>query len=83
MSKFALDGFSRAVGEELRTEGIRMINIYPAATATDIWETIPGDWPKESMISAGEVAEAVVYALSRPSNVLVSDITVGSIGGHV
>lgn len=83
MSKFALDGFTRALREELRPRGIRIINIYPAATATDIWNSIPGEWPRENMIKPEEVAEAVAYAYSRPASVLVEDITVGSSGGNL
>jgi len=37
MSKFAVEGFSQSVREELRDRKIRVINIYPAATETDIW----------------------------------------------
>src|SRR5207237_784453 len=42
MSKFALEGFSQSVREELRDRKIRVINIYPAATDTDIWDHIEG-----------------------------------------
>ncbi len=81
MSKFALEGFSQSLREELRPRGIRVINIYPAATATDIWNGVEGDWPREKMMSAQEVADAVSYALSRPANVVVENVTVGSTAG--
>src|SRR6266516_2285731 len=35
MSKFALEGFSQSIREELRDRKIRVINIYPAATDTN------------------------------------------------
>src|SRR5204862_478076 len=75
MSKFALEGFSRSVRAELREHRVRMINIYPAATNTEIWDDVAGDWPREKMISPDQVASAVAYALSRPENVAVDDIT--------
>jgi NAD(P)-dependent dehydrogenase (short-subunit alcohol dehydrogenase family) len=81
MSKFALEGFSQAIREELRPRGIRVINIYPAATATEIWNGVEGDWPREKMMSAQEVADAVSYALSRPANVAVENLTVASTAG--
>ncbi|CAN5669758.1 SDR family NAD(P)-dependent oxidoreductase [soil metagenome] len=81
MSKFALEGWSQSVREELRSRGIRVINIYPAATSTDIWNSVEGEWPREKMMSAGEVAEAVSYALARPPHVLVENVTLGSLGG--
>jgi 3-oxoacyl-[acyl-carrier protein] reductase len=83
MSKFALEGFSQAVREELRTRGIRMINIYPAATATEIWKSIEGDWPREKMIPAHEVAEAVAFAVARPEKILVENVTLGNLAGNL
>ena len=67
MSKFALEGFSQSIREELRPRGIRVLNIYPAATDTEIWEPIEGNWPREKMMSSSEIAEAVAFALSRPA----------------
>src|SRR5436190_2581247 len=83
MSKFALEGFSQSVRDELREHRIRMINIYPAATNTEIWDDVTGDWPREKMIAAEEVACAVAYALSRPDNVAVENITLGNLGGDL
>jgi short-subunit dehydrogenase len=83
MSKFALDGFSKALREELRPRGIRVINIYPGATDTDIWDQVPGDWPREKMMRPESVAMAVKAALEQPSNILVEDITLGIIEGKL
>lgn len=83
MSKFALEGFSQAIREELRPRGVRVINIYPAATATDIWNSVKGDWPREKMMSAQEVADAVSYALSRGADVAVENITVSTTAGKL
>ena len=81
MSKFALEGFSQSIREELRPRGIRVLNIYPAATDTEIWEPIEGDWPREKMMSATEIAEAVAYALSRPADVAVENVTLTKTSG--
>ena len=81
MSKFALEGFSQSMREELRPRRIRVINIYPAATATDIWNDVEGDWPRDKMMSAQEVADAVSYALARPADVAVENITLSSTAG--
>src|SRR5712691_9770634 len=83
MSKFALEGFSQSVREELREHKIRVINIYPAATNTDIWNNVEGDWPRNKMISAEEVAGAVAYALSQPANVAVDNITLSNAAGNL
>jgi NAD(P)-dependent dehydrogenase (short-subunit alcohol dehydrogenase family) len=81
MSKFALEGLSQSVRAELREHRIRVINIYPAATNTEIWDDVAGDWPRDKMISSARVAEAVAFAISQPGDVLVEDITLGKLTG--
>jgi len=81
MSKAAHDGFAKAVREELRPKGIRVINIYPASTDTDIWKAVPGEWPRERMLRPESIADAVAMALAQPDDVLVEDISLGSMGG--
>jgi len=83
MSKFALEGFSQSVREELRDRKIRMINIYPAATATSIWNNVEGEWPRDKMILPEHVASAVAYALSRPTDVALENITLSSLTGNL
>lgn len=83
MSKFAFDGFAQSIREELRPRGIRVLNIYPAATDTEIWQPIEGDWPRERMMSPNEIAEAVAFMLSRPGEVAVEGITVTNTSGSL
>jgi NAD(P)-dependent dehydrogenase (short-subunit alcohol dehydrogenase family) len=83
MSKFALEGCSQCVREELRDRRIRMINVYPAATDTHIWSQIEGKWPRHKMISPDEVASAVAYALSRPAGVTLESISISSLAGNL
>ena len=83
MSKFALEGFSQSVREELREHKIRVINIYPAATDTNIWNNLEGDWPRDKMISPNDVASAVAYALSRPANVALENISLSNLTGNL
>jgi NAD(P)-dependent dehydrogenase (short-subunit alcohol dehydrogenase family) len=83
MSKFALEGFSQSVREELREHKIRVINIYPAATDTGIWRSVEGDWPREKMISPNDVASAVAYALSRPAEVALENISLSNLTGNL
>jgi NADP-dependent 3-hydroxy acid dehydrogenase YdfG len=83
MSKFALEGFSQCVREELRDHRIRVINVYPAATDTNIWSNVEGEWPREKMITPQEVASAVTYALSRPADVALENITISNLTGNL
>jgi short-subunit dehydrogenase len=83
MSKFALEGFSQAVREELREHKIRVINIYPAATDTNIWSSVEGNWPREKMISPNDVASAVAYALSQPAELALENISLSNLTGNL
>src|SRR5467141_1709567 len=83
MSKFALEGLTQSIREEMREHKIRVINIYPAATDTEIWNNVQGDWPREKMISADEVASAVAYAISRPATVALENIVLTRVTGSL
>jgi NAD(P)-dependent dehydrogenase (short-subunit alcohol dehydrogenase family) len=83
MTKFALEGFSQCVREELRPRGIRVLNIYPAATNTEIWDAVQGEWPREKMLLPEEIGDAVAYALSRPAGVAVENIDLLNLTGRV
>jgi short-subunit dehydrogenase len=83
MSKFALEGFSQSVRAELHERRIRVLNIYPAATNTEIWDDVAGEWPRKKMISADQVADAVAFALTRPENVAVENITLSNAAGNL
>jgi short-subunit dehydrogenase len=83
MTKFALEGFSQAVREELRPRGIRVINVYPAATNTEIWNGVEGDWPREKMMLPTEIADAVAFALSRPPEVAIENIDLLNVTGRL
>jgi 3-oxoacyl-[acyl-carrier protein] reductase len=83
MSKFACEGFSQCLREELRDRCIRVINIYPAATNTEIWDDVSSSWPREKMMSPAEIAGAVAYALARPSDVAVENITISNAAGNL
>jgi 3-oxoacyl-[acyl-carrier protein] reductase len=83
MSKFALDGLSQSIREELRERKVRVINVYPAATDTEIWNNVKAEWPRGQMISPAEVAAAVNFAISQPTDVLVENITLGSLSGKL
>jgi NAD(P)-dependent dehydrogenase (short-subunit alcohol dehydrogenase family) len=83
MSKFALEGFSQSVREEVRSRGIRVLNIYPAATNTEIWNAVEGEWPREQMMLPEEIGDAVAYALSRPAEVAVENIDLTNLTGRL
>jgi NAD(P)-dependent dehydrogenase (short-subunit alcohol dehydrogenase family) len=80
-TKFGLDGFSQSLREELRGRGVRVVNIYPAATDTGLWAGVSGEWDRARMLRPEDVADAVAYALERPDRVTVESIEIGDVGG--
>jgi 3-oxoacyl-[acyl-carrier protein] reductase len=68
-SKFAQVGFTRALDHELRDQGVRCTNICPGGVATD-FAMGRGRTPEmpelEGMMTSEDVAEVVVFALTRP-----------------
>jgi NAD(P)-dependent dehydrogenase (short-subunit alcohol dehydrogenase family) len=73
-SKFGLNGFSEAMMQDLRYEGIRVSSIMPGSVATDFGSD-PGTGPKESWkLTPEEVARAVIDLYHYPQRSLVSRI---------
>jgi len=70
-SKFAQVGFTRAMDHELRPEGVRCTNICPGGVATEfaMGRGRTADMPElAGMMSAEDVADAVLFAITRPRN---------------
>ncbi len=70
-SKFGQVGFTRALDHELREHGIRCTNVCPGGVATDFaLEEGRGRTPDAlpEMMSAEDVAEVVLFVLTRPRN---------------
>jgi len=68
-SKFGQVGFLRSLDHELREHGIRCTNVCPGGVATDFaLEEGRGRTPEslEGMMTAEDVAEVVVFCLTRP-----------------
>ena len=70
-SKFAQVGFTRALDHELREQGIRCTNVCPGGVATD-FAMGRGRTPEmpelEGMMVSEDVAEVVLFVLTRPRN---------------
>ncbi|WP_068299910.1 SDR family oxidoreductase [Pararhodobacter sp. CCB-MM2] len=78
-SKFAVQAFLHATRRQVAPHGIRMGAVLPGPVVTALLD----DWPKEKMEEAlangslmqpREVAEALVFMLTRPKGVVVRDL---------
>lgn len=80
-SKFGALGFTHALREDLRKRRIRVLALLPGAANTEIWSQFWPDAPKENMISAETVAQAVLHAVSAPANTAIEEIRIGPAAG--
>jgi NAD(P)-dependent dehydrogenase (short-subunit alcohol dehydrogenase family) len=80
-SKYGALGFTQALREDLRKRGIRVVALLPGATDTEIWSQFWPDAPREKMVSAETVAEAVLHAVSVPANTAIEEIRIGPAAG--
>ncbi|WP_299843385.1 SDR family oxidoreductase [uncultured Paracoccus sp.] len=80
-SKFAVQAFLHATRRQVSPHGIRMGAVLPGPVVTALLD----DWPKAKMEEAlangslmqpKEVAEAVLFMLSRPRNVVIRDLVI-------
>jgi short-subunit dehydrogenase len=64
ISKFAMDGFSKNLREEMKEHGIKVTTVYPGAVLTDAWGNF--DNSSHRIMEAGDIAQ-MVYAASQLS----------------
>jgi NADP-dependent 3-hydroxy acid dehydrogenase YdfG len=78
-SKFGARALHEVLREECVGSGIRTTLISPAATDTPIWDPVdpdhtPGVPSRASMLHAADVADAVLWAVTRPPHVNVDEL---------
>ncbi|WP_271895345.1 SDR family oxidoreductase [Candidatus Phyllobacterium onerii] len=80
-SKYAVQAFVHTVRRQVVKHGIRVGAVAPGPVIT----ALISDWPKEKLddaiaagglMEASEVAEAVLFMLSRPRNVTIRDMVI-------
>lgn len=73
-SKFGLIGFSEALMQEVRHDGVRVSYIMPGSVATDFEGS--SDWAADWMIQPQDIAQVVVDLLEMPARTLPSRVEV-------
>jgi NADP-dependent 3-hydroxy acid dehydrogenase YdfG len=77
-SKFGQVGFTRALDHELREKGVRATTIAPGGVHTEFAigsGREHGDPALEQMMSAEDVAEVVLFSVTRPRNLRILTTT--------
>jgi len=79
-AKFGLRALHEVLRAELRESGVRASLISPAATDTEIWDTVtvtdPAGKPhsKRPMLDRNDVVAAVMFALTQPDRVNIDEL---------
>lgn len=81
-SKTAQRAFHEVLRQELRGSGVRASLISPGPTDTEIWDPIDPDNrdgfpPRSLMLRDTDVADAVLWAVTRPGHVNVEELRLG------
>ncbi|WKV12234.1 SDR family oxidoreductase [Marivirga harenae] len=72
ITKYAMQGFTKCLREELKEEGVKVTAVLPGATFTASWEGV--DLPHERFMKAEDVAESVWSAFSLSDRTVVEEI---------
>ena len=78
-SKFGLRGMHEVIRQETAKSGVRTTLVSPGPVDTDIWDAVdpdskPGYTKRKDMMKAEDVAAAVVYAVTQPAHLAVTEI---------
>lgn len=78
-SKFGVRGLHEVIAMEVAETGVRTTLVSPGAVDTDIWNAIdpdskPGFRKRKHMMRPEDVAEAVLFAVTREARLMVTEM---------
>ncbi len=82
-SKSGLLGYTKVLREEVRDKNIRVINVLPGATATEIWSNEVISKHSDSMMIAENIAKLVYRIYSEKSNMVTEEIILRPLKGDL
>lgn len=77
-SKYGVRGFTESALRDLRDDGIRVTHILPGEVETPMQPE--EDIEAMQMLNPKDVADAIVYAVSRPDHVCINDLMIAPSG---
>ncbi len=82
-TKAGLDIFSKVLREEIRSNNIKIANVFPGATSTDIWHKSTLEKYSSQMMSPKNLAEFIFNIIETNSNIIPEEIVVRPIKGDL
>ena len=74
-SKFGALGLTKVIAAEVRSEGVKVTAVIPGAVDTPLWDKSGGDLDRGKMLSATDVADAMVSVIAQPAHIHTDEIT--------
>lgn len=81
VSKYALNGYTKNLREELKEQGIRVTVLNPGATWSSSWEGVR--LPKSRLMPAEDIAEACAFCYQLSPSTVVEEMTIRPLLGDV
>ena len=80
-SKYGMRGLSASMREELREFNIKVISVHPGAVNTPFWDGIQGDFPREDMLDADELAASIIHSVKARGNLTIEEMVIRRVAG--
>lgn len=75
-SKYGIKGFTDVLREDTKEEPIRIAGVYQAGTNTGLFAKAGDDFPVEKFTSPDDLADVVVFMLTRPKRIWLNEVHV-------
>ncbi|MBA4312693.1 MAG: hypothetical protein C0417_08690 [Chlorobiaceae bacterium] len=82
-SKAGMLGFGKVLREEMRHHDIKVVNVIPGATDTEIWDSKIREKYSDRMIKAKSVAEAILSVYQMPDDLVVDEFVLRPMQGDL
>lgn len=82
-SKAGLKAMSEGIRAEVRKDNVKVINIMPGATDTDMWDKDFRDKNRNRMMSAEDIGRLTLDVFNQPKSLVTEDVVVRPIKGDV
>jgi short-subunit dehydrogenase len=75
-SKAGAEAMMNSLREEVRDQGIKIVNVFPGATLTPMWHQKHQEWYGDQMMHPEDVAEAIYEVTLKPKSVMIEDLVI-------
>ncbi len=73
-SKFGALGLTKVMAAEVRSQGVKVTAVMPGSVNTPLWDKSGGDLDRNKMLSATDVASAMLDVIAQPPGIYTDEI---------